>query len=102
MSISGREGVVHQQPVSTFWQPPLDVELQLGARGSLEVPHAREVSCVRARKSHRTAGHYVPVAVTVLMKNMTQTEAGEAGTTCVRLLKPILPICVIKNLMREE
>lgn len=82
MSISGSEGVVHHQPVSTFWQQPLHVELQLGARGSLEVPHAGGVPCVRATKSHRTAGHYVLVAVTVLMKNTTQTEAGEAGTSC--------------------
>lgn len=68
VSIDGGEGVVHHQPVPTLRQQPLHVELQLGAGGSLEVPHAGGALRVGATESHRAAGIHFLVAVAVLKK----------------------------------
>ncbi len=80
MSIGGGEGVVHHQSVPAFWQQPLHVELQLGARRGLELPQTEGALCVRATESHGFAGHYLLVAVTVLGKGCQKmTVINQAG-----------------------
>lgn len=65
MCVGWGQGVVHQESVSALWEQPLHVELQLGARGRLEVPHAGGTLRVRAAQSHGAAGQHSLVAVTV-------------------------------------
>lgn len=75
MNISRGEGVIHHQPVPALWQQPLHVQLQLGARVSLEVPHTGGALRVGATESHRTAGHQLLITVTVLKEeNKKQTR----------------------------
>lgn len=77
--VRGGEGVVHHQPVPALRQQPLHVQLQLGPRGGLEVPHAGGALRVGAAQGGARAGRHLLVAVAVFGGETTQKVQQTGG-----------------------